>query len=222
MLISHLHRFIYLKTMKTAGTSVEIYFERFCVDPTVGFEERHRRDQEVSKWGIIGCRQRPIEGQTWYHHLPAAGVRQLVGPEIWTSYYKFCVIRNPYDKVVSAFWFWLTPKAREELQEADFEVVQSRFAKWVRDAQLPNDRSVFLIDGNPAVDRFVRFETLDTDLEGVCKDLALAWTPSALRRYKSGLRLRPEHFSRYYSPATSERVSAAYAWEIQYFGYALP
>jgi hypothetical protein len=37
MLISHLHRFIYMKTYETAGMSVEVYFERFCRDPALPF-----------------------------------------------------------------------------------------------------------------------------------------------------------------------------------------
>ena len=31
MLVSHSKKFIFLKTMKTAGASVEIYLERYCV-----------------------------------------------------------------------------------------------------------------------------------------------------------------------------------------------
>ena len=51
MLISHICRFIYLKTRKTAGTSVEIYFEPFCVDPKSYGGERHNTEPEVSE----GC-----------------------------------------------------------------------------------------------------------------------------------------------------------------------
>ena len=33
VLVSHAAEFIYMKTRKTAGTTVEMYFERFCVPP---------------------------------------------------------------------------------------------------------------------------------------------------------------------------------------------
>jgi hypothetical protein len=219
MLISHIHRFIYLKTMKTGGTSVEIYFERFCTDPSREFEEQHSRDEEVSRWGVIGCRQRSVEGQTWYNHLPGCGVRELMGPKIWNDYYKFCVVRDPFDKVVSIFWFRLPDPIRMELQHAGFEVVRNRFLEWVRAAALPQDRSIYMIDDAPAMDRFVRYETLHASLKRVCQDLALPWEPHRLGRYKSGFRLREEHFSLYYDREAADRVGELYRWEIDYFGY---
>ncbi|NEQ36330.1 MAG: hypothetical protein F6K40_08560 [Okeania sp. SIO3I5] len=35
MIISHKYKFIFLKTIRTAGTSVEIYLSRFCGDNEV-------------------------------------------------------------------------------------------------------------------------------------------------------------------------------------------
>jgi hypothetical protein len=70
MLISHVRQFIYLKTRKTAGTSVEIYFEPYCVDPRHYHGEEHERKGAVSDWGIVGAR-RQASLQTWYNHMPA-------------------------------------------------------------------------------------------------------------------------------------------------------
>jgi hypothetical protein len=33
MLVSHQRKFIYTKTVKTAGSSVESYFEPYCISP---------------------------------------------------------------------------------------------------------------------------------------------------------------------------------------------
>lgn len=222
MLISHVHRFIYLKTAKTGGTSVEIYFERFCIDPSRNFEERHGRDEEVSKWGIIGSRRRSIQGQTWYNHMTASRVRQLIGQELWNRYYKFCVVRHPCDKVVSLFWFRLPVAARLELQHAGFETVRDRFLNWVRNFEPIMDRRVFTINGLPVMDRFVRYESLHADLERVCRDLALPWELSRLGRYKSGTRLRDEPFFQYYDRVAADRVYGLYHWEFEYFKYLRP
>ncbi len=43
MLVSHRHQFIYTKTHKTASTSVEAYFERFCFPPGDAFILQHHR-----------------------------------------------------------------------------------------------------------------------------------------------------------------------------------
>jgi hypothetical protein len=52
MLISHRYRFICTKTVKTAGTSVENFFEEFCM-PEGEWTESHGRDEYESPTGII-------------------------------------------------------------------------------------------------------------------------------------------------------------------------
>jgi hypothetical protein len=82
MLCSHLKRFIYLKTMKTAGTSVEVFFERFCC-PRDGYIETHERDELVCAEGVVGARGANVAGATFYNHMSAARVRELLGEEVW-------------------------------------------------------------------------------------------------------------------------------------------
>ena len=102
MLISHRYRFIYTKTTKTAGTSVESFFEEFCM-PDGEWTESHRRDEYVSPAGVVGYRGNNPEGKKWWNHMPAASIKELVGKAIWDSYFKFCVVRDPFDKCISAF-----------------------------------------------------------------------------------------------------------------------
>ena len=68
MLVSHHHKFIYTKTVKTAGTSVESFFERFCM-PQNEWEFSHGRDEYVSDYGIVGYRgsSRPPDAEYWNH-----------------------------------------------------------------------------------------------------------------------------------------------------------
>src|ERR1700733_11566481 len=180
MLLSHVHKFIYLKTVKTGGTSVEIYFEPCCKDPESRGEVPHNRDQEVSKWGIIGSRGRPFQGQTWYNHMTAASVLALIGPQMWRDYYKFCVVRHPYDKAVSLFWHQLSQGHRAELKYAPFAAVRTAFEEWLKDAELPADRKIYSIGDHPVVNRFVRYESLLSGLAEVCHDLHIAWDASRL------------------------------------------
>jgi hypothetical protein len=39
ILVSHFRKFIFLKTIKTGGTSVEIFFEEFCVTSPINYTE---------------------------------------------------------------------------------------------------------------------------------------------------------------------------------------
>src|ERR1044071_3613051 len=109
MLVSHRKRFIYTKTGKTAGTSVEVYFEPWCVPAGAGWGAEGERAEEVSEAGIIGFRGGPkFRGPNvkWWNHMPAAEIKGYLGDEIWNSYFKFCVVRNPFDQMVSAFHFF--------------------------------------------------------------------------------------------------------------------
>jgi hypothetical protein len=199
---------------------VEIYFEPYCTNPAKEFRERHERDFEVSKWGIIGARgQAFVPGRTWYNHMSAGSVVKLIGPELWSRYYKFCVVRNPFDKLISAFWHNLPIAMRLELQCADFESVRRKFQEWLRLAEHVMDRDLFLIGNRPVMDRFVRYEDLHSSLEGVCHDLGLPWDPLRLGRYKSEARVRREAFADYYDRKSAADVREWYKWEFEYFQY---
>src|SRR5689334_12041430 len=109
MLISHRKRFIYTKTVKTAGTSVESYFEPYCMREGE-WTFSHAREESVSEAGIVGIRSgEPLEiqGVIWWNHMPAKTIRALIGDAVWNDYFKFCIVRNPFDAVVSAYrFFW--------------------------------------------------------------------------------------------------------------------
>ena len=105
MLVSHRYKFIYTKTRKTAGSSVESYFEPFCMGEGE-WTERHFREEYVSAAGIIGFRGKPANmgAARWWNHMPARLIRERLGEDTWRSYFKFCVIRNPFEKAISAFY----------------------------------------------------------------------------------------------------------------------
>ena len=149
MLISHLHRFIYTKTFKTAGTSVESYFEPFCMGPDE-WALSHDREAYESAYGVIGYRGPHLEaGMRWWNHMPAAEVKAAVGDAVWQRYYKFCVVRNPFDRAVSAFYF-ARSKGRLPPSDAPDPVQMER---WLAAGGLRMDRDQYLIDGRLVMDR---------------------------------------------------------------------
>ncbi len=216
MLVSHRHRFIYTKTMKTASTSVEVYFEPFCADvPQQGID---LRDDYVCDAGIIGTRRvyRPAPGQ-WYHHMPAAQIKQRLGDEIWNSYFKFCAIRNPFDKVIATFYYvrdlgWI--QTDKTLPERD------QFQRWLPNATILSDREIYTIDGKFCLDGIVRYEHLDQDLSEVCQRIGVPWKPQALPRLKTSSRPREATIAHMYSAETAELVRRRYEFEFAQFGYS--
>jgi len=222
MLLSHKYRFIYLKTRKTAGTSVEVFFERFCVsdEDHVG---RHESIERVSEAGIVGSRLGGARaGDRFFHHQTADSVRTIVGPEIFDSYYKFCVVRNPFDKVVSHFW-WDMPRRRARLLAAlPFWFTKKYFALYVKKKSGSfNDRHIYMRDGRSVIDDFIRYESLKNDIARICLHLGIAFDDRFLGTFKAGSRVRAEPFSLYYSPRTAELVAQEFKLELEMFDYRL-
>lgn len=215
MLVSHLCKFIYIKTFKTAGTSVEMYFEPFCVEPGA-LRIQENKSAQVSAWGIVGSRGSADD--PWYNHMPAAEVRARIGTEIWNSYHKFCVIRNPFDRLLSEFWYKLSPEQRHTLSVCPFDTVKTAFKSWLLGSNVGFERSIYLIDDRPALNSYIRYEALEEDIKSTCSLLGLPWQPKRLSHRKGGYRARAEHYTAYFDNAATRVVEECYAWELAAFG----
>jgi hypothetical protein len=209
MIVSHLHRFIFLKTRKTAGTSIEIALSRHCgpddIITPVTPEDEVLRQQE----GGRGPQHHDTEPPA-YNHMPAQRVRRLVGEDVWRSYYKFAVERNPWDVVVSSFSYGLDHGSGTQTLR--------RLTEGPRLAKLARNAKVYRIDGQVAVDRVCRFESLESDLGEVWRHLGLP-EPVALPHAKASSPRAGRHYREFYDEETAERVRQEFAATVETFGY---
>ena len=204
MILSHRHRFIFIKTRKTAGTSIEVALSGLCapediVTPIEPPESGHS----------------PRNHKGFYNHMPAREILARVGPEVWNGYFKFTFERNPWDKVVSYFHYMQAIGYR-------FATFDDCIAQCLRTdrlpVRLPSSRDLYMIDGREAVDCFGRYETLEGDLRQICGRLGLPFEGS-LPRAKGQLRPRGRPYQDYYSAETRALVGQYFRWEIERFGY---
>ena len=96
--------------MKTAGTSVEVYLSQHCgkndiVTPIEPHVEPHVARNYRGLWNPIpdlfdnddrGIRRNLrdfLKLRKFYNHIPASSIQRRVPPEIWNTYYKFCIER---------------------------------------------------------------------------------------------------------------------------------
>jgi hypothetical protein len=97
-IISHQHKFIFVKTRKTAGTSIEAELsKRLGSDAIVTPVIPALKEHEPRNW------QRGFLRQPFYNHMPARLIRTFLGETVFESMFKFCVEREPVSKCISHF-----------------------------------------------------------------------------------------------------------------------
>ena len=211
MIASHTHRFIFLKTRKTAGTSVEIALSKVC-GPDDVITEISPEDEALRK--AAGGRapqnfESPPLPRKAYNHMGAKATRDLLGEQAWADYFTFAIERNPWDAVVSLY-FW---KYKDRPELPDFETYVNEI--WIE--QLSNNRRLYRIGGRMALDRVLRYENLDAELADVWEQLDLPGEPD-LPRAKGNA--RPSgHYRELYTDVSRDRVATVFADTIEAFGY---
>jgi len=151
MIISHEHRFVFVKTRKTAGTSVEVFLERVAGDDAIVTPIWPKVPGHVARnymvldnplrARVLQARQRRLSGDSrerpaYFNHIAARNIRKRLGRRRWNSYYKFCFERNPWEKVVSEY-FWRAGNSHQDGDLRDF----------VMRGDFPSDFDKYSVDG---------------------------------------------------------------------------
>jgi len=145
-----------------------------------------------------------------FNHMPARGVRRVVGREVWRSYHRVAIERNPWDLVVSQY-YW---------RHRDVDAPPT-FDAWVRlpmvERLADKNAKIYRLNDRIAVDRMMRQETLDADLAALWSEQGLPGSPE-LPRAKS--HSRPERsYRELYTDETRDLVAERFAPVIRDLGY---
>ena len=229
MLISHKHRFIFIKTQKTAGTSIEIALSKFLgeddvITPISASDEAIRSqvgapgpqnyalplsEYELIDWArLVHHRRRP---RKYWNHISARAVQERLGPQKWASYFKFCVERNPLDKAVS-YYHWQVGNGGFRGAFRDF-VLQGHAYK-------VSDFDCYTISGTLAVDRVLCFENLQKELQCVTDRLGLPGSV-LLPKAKGNFRKDRRPSEELYDDSMIEVIRIEFAREIALLGFPL-
>ena len=122
MIVSHKHKFIFVKTHKTATQS---FFN--VIRPHLGPDDVAVGDERVAddtynlnkpndQWRFVdtslnidqkfptGLSARETKDKMG-NHIPWFTIKKIVGDDIWNTYSKFSIERDPLDRIVSLFYF---------------------------------------------------------------------------------------------------------------------
>ena len=223
VLVCHGPRFIYLKTRKTAGTSVEMALEPFCAPPGHTITERtaglrtergivgHRLMQNSKGWDPDLAQFRP--------HMRADQARAAVGEDVWRASARITCVRNPFQRAISLFHWNRKLKGKPGFE--DFDRERLAFRRWLNRA--PGsfaDRAIVHIDGEFVATHVVRCERIEADLGRICSDLGLS-APGPLPQAKVRPRREGEPATAdYFDDTGIDKIRQHCAWMFHAGGYA--
>lgn len=241
MIISHTHKFIFVKTRKTAGTSIEAALAQLCGPEDMitsdgsprtqqGFYREHARNYDarylpiremILQDSVLGLARSVRDWwrrPKYYNHIAALSAMARTDPTIWRGYYKFCFERNPWDKMMSFYWF----VHRDKIPNLDFnEYVLSKPIFRTKDQHYCSDWNRYTRWNRIIVDKVYDFSDIHGGLAdaltrcGVSREAIEALD---VPRLKSSTRKARGVMSR----AASDRLREVFAHEIAAFGYAPP
>lgn len=222
MIISHKYKFIFIKTYKTAGTSLEVYFSQFAgpqdvLTPIFPQEENHHpqnekgwinpfRESRQYKFTLKNRLKECLFRRRFYNHMPAYLVKERIPSEIWNSYFKFSVERNPWDKAVS-YYHMLNYRSGKTLNFGQF-VSSSDHAYNFPLYTSFNTKEVI-------VDRILNYDQLNDELSEVFGALGVPFEGKLTTFSKANYRSNKTPYQEYYNSRTKEIIREKFKHEIE-------
>ena len=172
MIISLEYNFIYIRTRKTASTSIHRALEQILGPDDVCIRGNRYDLSPVLKKGVLP----PEDG--FQTHVPAMEIRPYLLNRIWNSAFKFTSERHPYEKAVSLAFYFASKSEKvtgrgHKAPSENFDEVLERVVKGGRYASFP----LYFIDGAPIVSDFIRYESLEADLNRIAQKLGFELPP---------------------------------------------
>jgi len=208
-MLCHEYKCIFVHIPKTAGQSVEHIFLKL-----MGLRWENR--------SLLLLRENDDSsiGPPRLAHLKASEylTGRHVTEEQFKSYFKFAFIRNPWDRIVSAYRF------RGHKYRCDFKTFLFKHfpeSGWTGAYTQVIPQYEFLFDSQEQllVDYIGRFETLQEDFYQVCCMLGIKklQLPHITRTSQNDV---PRHYSEYYDDESREFIAQFYKKDILVFNYA--
>jgi len=184
VIISHKHKFIFIKTRKTAGSSIEHFLSKYLgpddictgsdVDKTPRLNAPHKKGHIDYKWIMNNYKDE------------------------WNNYYKFAVERNPWDKMISYF-YWHKNDNNSFEEFCLHNTIQ--YNCWFRYAE----------NNNVMVDNLMRYENIHNEIS----KSPLPYNNEMLNIFKKkGPDIKVKHTYK-----TIEAIKESFKNVIEYFNY---
>jgi len=162
-------------------------------------------------------------------HQSLGQYQRLFSRVDFESYFKFTVVRNPYDRLVSAFFFMKKGGLGQNDKDwtaqhlAAYDTFDAFVKGWVRPENIrpfalfrPQCDFICIEQNKPAVDFIGYFENLETDFHLICQKLGTNAPLQEQNRNAS----RNKDYREYYTEETKAIVAEIYADDLRALGYS--
>lgn len=215
MRISHRYRFVFLSIPRTASRTIRSLLDEYSDIKSVN-------STRTSK-------QSPF-----YHHMPANEAKLVFDDKGWDwfDYHRFCVVRNPYARMVSLYHYYLNMRRRivpglapiPKLKAiVKYKVLpRQSFSEYVlrphktRKVAMPLDDFIFDDSGACLVDDIIMYEKLAEDLPPYLQRIGI--DVDALQFPVVGAS-DIRSYGEYYDEETKRFVGELCQYSIDRFGY---
>lgn len=212
MIISDSHQFIFFHVPKVAGSSIRAALDSYANFSTKWIINRALVKLRLRRY-LLNLPHYKL--RMYKKHLGASEAKEKLPQSVFSHYFKFAFVRNPWDWQVSLYHYILnTPKQEQHQIVKDLQDF-NHYLKW-RVEEAKKLQSDFLVDaeGNLLVDFVGKYEKLHIDLKAISSRLALPdldlphLNASGHKDYRT-----------YYRPDTVDLVSRHFREDIDRFGY---
>lgn len=215
-MISHKHKFIFTHINKCGGTTIDTMLIKYCD----GFKQSHAAT-------LLETLHSPTPVNKLYGELNQVkhlSARQTLNSKS-QNYFKFSFVRNPWDKLVSAYFYRKHRSGRYKSMNFR-QFVKYRVKHWKINTTYSGklnkkffwsaDQYDWLCgsDGEVIVDFVGKVENFQNDFNHICDRIGIPQ-----ERLPHINKTKHKHYTEYYDVVTREIVERKFAKDIEYFGY---
>jgi hypothetical protein len=211
MPLSRKYNALYIHIPKTGGT--------FITNNVLRMGNKPGKEKGAGEYNFFGTANN-IE----YTHSTALEIKKIIG-KTFNSYYSFAFVRNPFDKLVSEFFYLQKQKNANK----GF-IVEKNFKKFIIELNnkfhlLDNEpqykinhytpQHKFIMDNNNKImiDFLGRFENFSTDIKKIMNKLNISIPVIKLNTTTH------KHYTQYYDKETIKMVEEMYKEDLDLFNY---
>ena len=189
--------------MKLAGNRVYAFLEQTL--------DRYLGPDDISTGSARDQTPARNQGQYIHPHADSAWIKEHF-PKEWQTYYKFTIVRNPWDTLVSFYFFHKIIEPHKPIYSQDFAffLTNTKLSGW-------NDWPRYTENNQVVMDRVFKFENLHAELSS---DRCLPYC-GELRNTFVKAQFRPKHlaYQNFYDVYTRDLVDKEFSCMINNFQY---